>query len=461
MLLWCPASVLSDGRVCLEDERMLLLQLKSTLKFNAAASNKQVSWSRSADCCSWGGVTWDATGHVVSLDLSSEFISGEFNSSSSIFRLQYLQSLNLANTTFYYSQIPSGFGKLGRLIYLNLSSAGFSGQIPIEISRLTKLVTIDFSMFYFPGDPTLKLEKPNLRMLVQNLTELRELYLNGVNISAQGKEWCQALSFSVPNLRVLSLSWCFLSGPIDSSLVKLRSLSVIHLNYNNFTAPVPDFLANFSNLTSLRLSFCGLYGTFPENIFQAPTLQILGLSNNQLLWGALPEFPQGGSLRTLVLSDTKFSGHMPDSIGKLEILSWIELARCNFSGPIPSSIANLTRLLYLDLSSNGFTGSIPSFRSSKNLTHINLSRNYFTGQIISHHWEVLLNLVNLDLHHNLLHGGLQLSLFSRPSLQNIWLSNNQFSGQLNEFSAVSYVLEALDLGSNNLQGSIPMSVFDL
>ena len=163
-----------------------------------------------------------------------------------------------------------------------------------------------------------------------------------------------------------------------------------------------------------------------------------------------------------MLSDTKFSGHMPDSIGKLEMLSWIELARCNFSGPIPSSIANLTRLLYLDLSSNGFTGSIPSFRSSKNLIHINLSRNYFTGQIISHHWEGFLNLLNLDLHHNLLHGDLPLSLFSHPSLQKIQLNQNQFSGQLNEFSVVSsFVLEVLDLSSNNLQGPIPLSVFDL
>ena len=137
---------LSNERVCLEDESMLLLQLKSTLKFNVVASNKLVSQSRSADCCSWGGVTWDATSHVVSLDLSSEFIFGEFNSSSSIFRLQYLQSLNLANNTFYYSQIPFGFDKLDRLIYLNLSSAGFFRQIPIEISHLRKLVTIDFSM---------------------------------------------------------------------------------------------------------------------------------------------------------------------------------------------------------------------------------------------------------------------------------------------------------------------------
>ena len=93
-----------------------------------------------------------------------------------------------------------------------------------------------------------------MRMLVQNLIELRELYLNGVDISAPGNEWCQALSSSVPNLHFLSLSWCFLSGPIDSSMVKLHSLSVIHLNYKIFTTPIYDFLANFSNLTSLSLS---------------------------------------------------------------------------------------------------------------------------------------------------------------------------------------------------------------
>ncbi|KAL6336591.1 hypothetical protein AAG906_025596 [Vitis piasezkii] len=362
---------LSDGRVCLEDEMLLLLQLKSTLKFNADASNKLVSWNQSADCCSWGGISWDATGHVVALDLSSEFISGGFYSSSSIFSLQYLQSLNLANNTFFSSEIPSGFDKLGNLTYLNLSKAGFSGQIPIEISRLTRLVTIDISSFnYLFETPTLKLEQPNLRMLVQNLKELRKLYLNGVDISAPGNEWCQALSSSVPNLRVLSLSWCFLLGPIDSSMV--------------------------------------------------PTLQILDLSDNQLLWGALPEFPQ---------------------------------TRCNFSGPIPSFIENLTRLFYLDLSSNGFTSSIPSFHSSKNLTHINLSS--------------LLNLVNLDLHHNLLHGGLPLSIFSHLSLQNIWLSNNQFSSQLNEFSVVANslsvfdlrALHVLELSFNNLSGTLELSKF--
>ncbi|RVW23464.1 LRR receptor-like serine/threonine-protein kinase GSO1 [Vitis vinifera] len=212
---------LSDGRVCLEDEVLLLLQLKSSLIFNTAASNKLVSWIQSADYCSWGGVTWDATGRVVSLDLSSEFISAEFH-------------------------------KLGNLTYLNLSNAGFSGQIPIEISYLTRLVTIDLSSLYFiTGIPKLKLENPNLRMLVQNLKKLRELHLDGVIISAQGKEWCWALSSSVPNLQVLSLYSCHLSGPIHYSLKKLQSLSRIRLDDNNIAAPVPEFLSNFSNLTHL------------------------------------------------------------------------------------------------------------------------------------------------------------------------------------------------------------------
>ncbi|RVW13666.1 Receptor-like protein 12 [Vitis vinifera] len=255
---------------------------------------------------------------------------------------------------------------------------------------------------------------------------------------------------------------CYLSGPLDSSLQKLRSLSSIRLDNNNFSAPVPEFLANFLNLTLLRLSSCGLHGTFPEKIFQVPTLQLLDLSNNKLLQGSLPKFPQNGSLGTLVLSDTKFLGKVPYSIGNLKRLTRIELAGCDFSGPIPNSMADLTQLVYLDLSNNKFSGSIPPFSLSKNLTRINLSHNYLTGPISSSHWDGLVNLVTLDLRHNSLNGSLPMLLFSLPSLQKIQLSNNKFSGPLSKFSVVPFsVLETLDLSSNNLEGPIPVSVFDL
>jgi Leucine-rich repeat (LRR) protein len=443
---------------CLASQKSLLLQLKNNLTISPVTSKKLAQWNQTPDCCFWAGVNC-SEGRVSGLDLTNEAISGNI---SSLFNLQNLQNLSLAYNNFNGSQISSEFGKLTNLRYLNLSNAGFGGQIPIEISRLTRLVSLDLSAIYFPESTRLKLENPNLNTLVQNLPELIELHLDGANISAQGNEWCQALSSSLPNLRVLSLSNCYLSGPIDSTLLKLQSLSIIRLDNNNLSSPVPEFFTNFSNLTSLRLSSSGLIGTFPGKIFQVQKLEILDLSNNVLLNGALTDFPQNGSLRTLVLSQTNFSGTLSDSIGNLTKLSKIDLSNCNFNGSVPHSMAKLTQLLYLDMSSNNFIGPIPSFSKAKNLTQINLSRNDLIGQITSTHWEELLNLVSLDLRYNSLNGSIPASLFSLPLLQKLQLSNNQFSGQLNQFSNISsYLLNTLDLSNNNLKGPIPMSVFEL
>jgi Leucine-rich repeat (LRR) protein len=418
---------------CIDDQRDLLIEMKNSLIFDNDWSTKLVRWNESIDCCSWEGVTCSDVGHVVGVNLDSESISGGLHNSSSLFRLQYLQSLSLSDNSFDSSQIPPEFGNLTNLSYLNLSWAGFTGQIPIEISRLTRLITLDLSTYSRYNS-----NLPDLATLVQNLSELEELYLDGVNISAQGNEWCQALSSSLPNLRVLSMSRCHLSGPLHSSLQKLQSLSIIRLNYNDLSAPVPDFFADFTNLTSLSLSSCGLNGKFPKQIFQAPTLQTLDLSDNELLQGSLPEFHPNGSLQSLTLS------------------------RCNFSGSIPDSMANLTQLVSLDISSNSFTGPIPSFNMAKNLTEIYLSDNSFTGNITSIHWKELQSLEYLSLSSNLLVGSIPTSLFSLPLLQRLNLSNNRFSGQIHEFSNVSsFQLYFLDLSNNFLEGPIPMSLFEL
>ena len=445
---------------CFGNQQSLLLQLKNNLIFDSAFSAKLVHWNQSADCCSWEGVTCEE-GRVIGLDLTNESISGGLENSSSLFSLQHLQNLSLGYNNFNKSQIPTEFDKLMNLRSLNLSNAGFAGQIPIAISHLRSLVTLDLSTSCFLST-SLKLENPNLNMLVQNLSGLIELLLDGVNISAQENEWCQALSSSLLNLRVLSLSNSYLSGPIDSSLLKLQSLSIIRLDNNSLFTLIPEFFANFTRLMSLRLSSCGLIGTFPRKIFQVPTLEILDLSNNHLLNGSLPDFPHNGSLRTLVLSNTRFAGKLPDSFGNLKMLSIIDLSFCNFDGSVPYSTASLTQLVHLDMSHNSFNGPIPVFSMTKNLTQINLSYNNLTGQITSTRWEELLNLVDLDLRYNLLEGIIPVSLFSLPSLHKLQLSNNKFSGKLNEFPHISsHVLGTLDLSSNYLEGPIPMSVFEL
>ncbi|NP_001235482.2 disease resistance protein [Glycine max] len=298
-------------------------------------------------------------------------------------------------------------------------------------------------------------------MLVQNLTMLRQLYMDGVIVTTQGNKWSNAL-FKLVNLQELSMSNCNLSGPLDPSLTRLQNLSVIRLDQNNFSSPVPETFANFTNLTTLHLSSCELTGTFPEKIFQVATLSVVDLSFNYNLYGSLLEFPLNSPLQTLIVSGTSFSGGIPPSINNLGQLSILDLSNCHFNGTLPSSMSRLRELTYLDLSLNDFTGQIPSLNMSKNLTHLHFWKNGFTGSITSYHFGGLRNLLQIDLQDNFLDGSLPSSLFSLPLLRSIRLSNNNFQDQLNKFSNISSSkLEILDLSGNDLNGSIPTDIFQL
>ncbi|KAK4407622.1 Receptor-like protein 34 [Sesamum angolense] len=299
---------------------------------------------------------------------------------------------------------------------------------------MRRLVSLDLSSFF--SNYVLKIENPNLKMLLQNLTGLRELYLDGVNISAQGSEWCQAISSSLPELRVLSLINCSLSGPLHPSLSKLHFLSVVQLDWNHMSSVVPNSFANFSHLTTLSLKECGLRGSFPDMIFQVPSLKNLDLSLNDFLTGTIPQFYPNASLRTISLRGTNFSGPLSNSIGNLSMLSEIDLYGCNFTGPIPSTMATLTRLIHVDMSWNFFTGSIPPFYMSKKLKYVLLD-------------------------HNSLSGSIPQSFFSLPSLITLTLSENHLSGRLYEFPTLQFSnMVELDLSSNKL-GQIPESFFIL
>ncbi|CAA0836272.1 receptor like protein 19 [Striga hermonthica] len=440
-------------------DKRLLLELKGNLSYDASLSTKLVHWTESTNHCQWAGVECDSRNRVSGLDLSGEAISGGINSSgSSLFELAHLETLNLAQNSFYPAELPLGFGRLANLRRLNLSNSGFAGRVPPDFSGLTRLVVLDLSSAIYSS---IELDGRSLENLIRNFTRLRELYLDGVNISAQGRVWCSAISSSLPNLRVLSLANSYLTGPFDSSLVKLRFLSVIRLDGNTFSCPFPDFFAEFSNLRVLTLSSCDLFGVVPDRLFRIMSLQTVDLSGNRELEGSLPDFPVNGSLQNLLLSYTNFSGNLSESVGNLRMLSNLDLRACRFSGSIPSSITNLSRLTYLDLSLNQFSGSVPSFALLKNLTVINLRGNRLTGRISSSLWEGLESLNFLDLSENLLDGEIPTSPFSLPSLKVIYLSNNRLFGSISNSVNSSYVLEVLDLSVNDLQGPIPRFFFEL
>lgn len=428
---------------CLSDQRLNLLRFRDGLLFDSMYSNKLVHWNQSGDCCSWDGVACDSFGHVISLDLDNETLSVKNEDWKSLFSLQHLERLNLGYNHFDSVKIPEEFSNLKKLKYLNLSDAGFIGQIPIGLSGMKSLVTLDLAAHFIHYDAleapeALETKNPDLKALLQNLTELSELYLDRVNISGQGNDWCNALS-SLSNLRVLTLTDCGLLGPVNFSVLSFSSIEVIILDGNNLSTTNVESFAKFSNLTTLSLSSCNLQGQFPSKIFQMPTLENLDLSENKLIKGNLPVFPKDRSFRKMVLTNTSFSGSLPKSIGNLRALSVLDLSYCSFEGSIPVAIANLTNLVYLDL-----------------------SHNVLTGPVSSAHFEGLIHLAWIDVGHNLLNGSIPSSLFALPSLQKLLLSHNQFEGQINEIvNAQSSFLNVLELSSNYLSGLIPKSFFGL
>ncbi|KAJ4977397.1 hypothetical protein NE237_002503 [Protea cynaroides] len=335
-----------------DDQKTALLQSKQEF-----IRSDIILWEPETDYCLWEGVIWNVTtGYVIGLNLSSK-LSKPIYDNSSLFGLNQLQLLNLAYNDFKFTPIPSGFDRLTYLTHLNLSNTCFSDQIPREFSNLTSLVSLDLSSD-ISCTPILdsvvelrrpKLESPNLQGLIQDLTSLIELYLDGVDLSSQGSDWSQVFPQALPNLRALSLSRCRLSGPVHCSLSQLVFLSQLRLDYNHLRIEAPKFL------------------------------------------------------RKLQLSRCKINGSIPSSLANLTQLTDLNLSTNAFTGSIPLSLANLTQLSFLDLSFNSFTGSVPLFESISQLSRLEylfLAANNFSGTVKLDMFGNLENLKILDLSNN-------------------------------------------------------------
>ncbi|KAL0009611.1 hypothetical protein SO802_011113 [Lithocarpus litseifolius] len=376
------------------------------------------------DCCGWDGVTCDTmTGHVIAVDLSCSGLQGPIHPNTTLFSLRHLQRLNLAYNEFYPSAISSKFGGFANMTHLNLTGSSFAGNFPSEISHLSKLVSLDLSW-----NVGIIMKTPSLKRLVQNLTHLTELVLVYVNMS------------SIPPNSFMNLS---------------------------------------TSLTSLRLFGCGLKGRFPDNIFHLPNLQLLDVRYNYNLSGSLPTYNWSTPLKSLGLSETGFPINLPNLISNLKSLKELYLRGCNFIGSsYPTFLPNLTQITSLDLSYNNFGGQCPwSLLNNAGLTSLDFSGNNFIGQIpdFSTNWtqvsssnsssnsqsvsQIPSKLVGLFLSHNLLNGTIPSWLYDIPSLLELWLDYNQFTGHIGDFQHNSLVF--LQLNNNKLHGPLPLSISKL
>ena len=184
---------------------------------------------------------------------------------------------------------------------------------------------------------------------------------------------------------------------------------------------------------------------------------------------------------TLIKTNQFIGGNLPEELGQLINLTYLDLSDNNFSGSIPSSIGNLSNLEHLDLSNNssGFMWFIddgidlvpPEIGNLSNLRFLNLERCFISEIPIE-----MANLINLDT--------LKLSsnpfgnysdyynnvdtfqsplptIYSITNLKRLELSFCLISDSIHSGIANLDQLEHLNLWGNELYGEIPDEFWSL
>ncbi|KAL0538410.1 hypothetical protein IC582_027429 [Cucumis melo] len=171
--------------VCDPNQSLALLQFKNVFSLDTPSSWSEYSyprtstWNETTDCCSWDCVECDdkGEGHVVGLHLGCSFLNGTLHPNDTLFTLSHLQTLNLSYNDFSESSVSPQFGTLTNLRILDLSGSHFKGEVPLQISHLSKLVSLRLSHGYI-----LSFSNVVMSQLVPNLTNPRDLRLTEVNL---------------------------------------------------------------------------------------------------------------------------------------------------------------------------------------------------------------------------------------------------------------------------------------
>ncbi|XP_019160228.1 PREDICTED: LRR receptor-like serine/threonine-protein kinase EFR isoform X2 [Ipomoea nil] len=455
-------------------DEVALLTLKAAITsdpFRIFSNN----WSHHTPYCDWIGVT----------------CSG---------RHQRVTQLNLFNMGLN-GTIPEEIGGLSFLKTFNISSNSFHGHIPKSIGFLTKLQSLDLSYNDLTGNiPATIYNISSLRFVVMEYNSLSGMLPGGICDNCR-------------QLQGLSLRSNRLSGQIPSSIYKCAELRVLSLGENEFHGSIPPEIGNFSKLEWLLLNGNNLTGDLPWTIFNISSLIVLNLQLNELS-GILPndpcyllpqlemlaiavnhihgEIPQAlsscrrleilamsgsqlsgrfptqicniSSLQRLYLAGMNLTGNLPNEIGKLSRLRDLRVFDNRLTGMIPPSIGNLSALEIFVVADNNLDGNIPlEFGKLSSLQQLSLRSNNFSGNIPSSIFNNISGLQFIEMSFNKLSGNLHQSLrnWMSPSLIEVYIQFNLFTGSIPSSISNASQLERLDLGHNILSGHVPLVVENL
>ena len=351
---------------------------------------------------------------------------------------------------------------------VNRASCNLTGPISRELLRDLELTKLDLSGNQLSGE---------IPAEMGNLTSLLELYLNNNQLSGE-------LPVELGNLislQKLDVTGNRLTGSVPEALKESANYYLFFFNpqqdgYGITEIDQSERERDKSNLLAIKDAWGdnapdGVKKTWVEenSIEQFSGVEVNGygevvsldffmLSSSETQ--SLPDLSVLKKVENLNLSSADFGGALPDWLGNMTSLKWLDISNCETSGDFSPAILKLTNLNILRAEGAGFSGQIPAeIGKMTNLWELDLEYNQFSGPIPAE-LANLKNLRSLYLSDNQLSGEIPVELCSMTGLGELLLNNNQLSGSIpSEFGNMPDLI-MLYLDHNNLSGMVPDAVLN-
>ncbi|XP_031126813.1 receptor-like protein EIX2 [Ipomoea triloba] len=209
-----------------------------------------------------------------------------------------------------------------------------------------------------------------------------------------------------------------------------------------------------------------LRGELRNSLLDLPYLRHLDLSHNDFHYIQIPDFI--GSLKNLEylnLSSANFRGIVPDHLGNLSSLQYLDLSGSGHNLRVNNHdwLSQLSCLKVIDLSWVNF-GSWNSWLRAINMQPSLIKLNLSACRLYSLHIPPTLPFLNftslqiLDLSHNYFGSLIPSWLFNLSSLATLSLKNSDIQGSIPKTFQTMTSLTVLDLSENNLRGELPSAL---
>ncbi len=428
---------------------------------------------------SWYGVKIE-NGHVVELNLRSNYIRGDFPSSfSNLKSLRKLDLYGYYNYNNFSTADLNNLAGLESLEYLDMSYCSLQGQIPASLSKLKKLKTLTFysnnlsSIAEGFGDLT-ALSSINLSSnKIENLPSSIGSLENLVTFEANNNK-ITSVPTSITGLKKLQtfqLEQNQIAGPLIKEFENLTALRYLYLNYNQ----IDDIKAFLPTTVSLNLYYQDIYKNTLDYKGSDVLITNIPLStnyhrtqNNFTLKPTFRLYINGSAVGSDLILDSNGNITIPrSSLLSLKTTDKVYL----YQNYIGNSVTSYSKINFKTITLNQTPVAQDEYQALVDFYNATNGANWYnqwdtsSNNIHENPWYGVSiedgHVVGISLRNNYVRGSFPASFKNLKHLRNLdlygYYSSNDFStADLNNLSELTS-LQSLDLTYSNIKTNIPES----